>query len=253
MSDAAPASPPPPDPGSLDGPPWIRDALALAREEASRFAATALGFMRRPGRFSADWLAGRQRALNPLGFVATALGVSSAAGALLPGDERSSLWAAIALALLPYVYYAVIGLVCHPLLRLAGSTRRLSASIAVALFAGGGPGLVMTLGTYLAIGLRVTLFGAINGALLHGIPGWAVAPLALLTYAPFAFYLVTLTRGLVGLHAIGRARGVAAVVLGLTLLAFALGGLHRVHEFSVGVPHFAVTLYRHVPILDVWF
>lgn len=248
MSDVAPA-PPPPD---SDGPPWIRDALAVAAEEARRFLGTAAGFMRRPGRFSAAWLAGDEPALNPLGFVATALGISGAAGALLPQHDASRVFGAIASAVLPYCYYAAIGIASHPLLRLGGSTRRLRASVAVALFAGGGPGLLITLTWYVARALRVALFGA-QDSMLRGIPAWAVAPMMVLTFGPFAYYLVTLTLGLAGLHAVGRARAAAAVLFGLCGVGLLLGALHHVVSVPVGVPHFVITLYGYVPIPDLWF
>src|SRR5207248_2995049 len=98
---------------------------------------------KRPQRFSADWYSGRQRALNPLGFVATALAVSGFVGLVIPDPTRNvqqTLLTELAQASLPYVYYASVGIVSHPLLRLFGSQRALSASIGVALFTGGGPG-----------------------------------------------------------------------------------------------------------------
>lgn len=250
----APAAPPhPSEAADGDGPPWIGDAIALARDEARRFVATALGFMRRPGRFSADWAAGRQGALNPLGFAATALGLSGAARALVPNGGGDTLVGSIALALLPYAYYAVIGVACHPLLRLFGSRRRLGASVAVALFAGGAPGLVVTLSTYAAIGLRDALFGRPEHALLRGIPVWAAAALGLLIYGPFLHYLVVLVRALAGLHAVGRARAVAAVVVSLAAVGVALGAMHSAVSFSVGVPHFVIWMYGGRPMPDIWF
>jgi hypothetical protein len=248
MSDPAPALPPP-DPA---GPPWLKDAIAVASDEARRFAGTALGFMRRPGRFSAAWLAGRQRALNPLGFVATALGISSAAALLVQRDDGGRVLGALTAAVLPYCYYAAVGIVCHPILRLGGSIRRLRASIAVALFAGGGPGLLVTLTWYLAVAVRTALFGA-QDSLLRGIPQWAIAPMALLTFGPFAYYLVVLTLAMAGLHALGHRRAVVAVVFSLCIIGVVLGAIHRAVRFSVGVPHFVLSTYHHIPIPDIWF
>jgi hypothetical protein len=228
------------------------EAVAVARAEVRRFVSTAVGFMRQPERFSADWLAGRQRALNPLGFVATALGISGAASILLPHDNGSGVLDTLALSTLPYCYYASIGIVCHPLLRLGGSTRRLRASVAVALFAGGGPGLLVTLTWYLAFALRRALFGP-QESLIRGLPGWAIPPLAIITFGSFAYYLASLALALAGVHAVGRRRPVSAVVLSLCAIGLGLGALHRALRFSVGVPHFVLFVRHHVPIPDIWF
>ncbi len=236
-----------------EGPAWIRETIALGREEARRFAVTAFAFMSRPSRFSADWLAGRQHALNPLGFVATALAISGAVGIFMPQGDSAGLLASISAATMPYVYYAAVGILCHPLLRIAGSKRRLSASIAVALFAGGGPGLVIALSMDLLIALRTALFGQFQQSILRGVPHWALAPLALLAYGPFFYYLATLALALGGLHAVGRLRAVAAVVISLVLTGLALGIVHRFDLLTVGVPHFVIYVNHHVPIPDIWF
>jgi hypothetical protein len=92
MASLPSPAPSPASSPSPDGPDWAREAVALALDEARRFLATAFGFMRRPGRFCADWLAGRQHALNPLGFVATALGISGLIGALLRNPDGDGIW-----------------------------------------------------------------------------------------------------------------------------------------------------------------
>jgi hypothetical protein len=236
-----------------EGPAWIRETIALGHEEARRFVATAVAILSRPGRFGADWFAGRQRALNPLGFVATALALSSAVGLLMPGGDGNGLMAAISIAMMPYVYYAGVGILCHPLLRLAGSKRRLSASLAVALFAGGGPGLVIALSMDLLIALRIALFGHFQQSVLRGVPHWAIGPGALLAYGPFFYYVATLALALAGLHAVGRVRAVGAVVISLVLTGLALGVAHRFILLSLGVPHFVIYVNHYVPIPDIWF
>ncbi|MDB4968161.1 MAG: hypothetical protein JWN44_3850 [Myxococcales bacterium] len=251
--DLAMKSQPPVPPAPPEGPAWIRDTIALAREEAQRFGMTAVGFMRRPGGFSADWLAGRQRALNPLAFVASALAISSGVGMLLRGGDSAGVLTSISAALVPYLYYAAVGILCHPLLRAAGSTRRLSASIAVALFAGGGPGLVAALSFYLLVAVRIALFPDFHESLLAGIPAWAMGPFFVLAYGPFVYYLTALALALAGLHAVGRARAAAAVLFSLVLIGFALGAAHATTRLAVGAPHLVVTLRGHLPIPDIWF
>jgi hypothetical protein len=237
-----------------EGQPWIREAIALGREEVTRFIGTMVGFMRRPGRFSADWYAGRQRALNPLGFVASALAISGFVGLLTPdngADDKSTLLTELAAASLPYVYYAAVGIVSHPLLRLFGSQRRLSASIGVALFAGGGPGLIATLSTELAYSLRTWIFGY-RPQMFRGLPLWAAVVVELLVCVPLVSFFVTLMLAMAGLHALPRWRAVAAVTLSLLILAVGLGGLHHYVRFGIGVPH--VTLWWHGRVMpDIWF
>lgn len=243
----------PAPPLAREGPAWIRETMALGREEAQRFVATAVGFMRRPSRFSADWFAGGQRALNPLGFVASALAVSGTVSILMSGSDSDGFLTNISAAIMPYLYYAAVGILCHPLLRLAGSKRRLSASIAVALFAGGGPGLVIALSMELLIALRIALFGPFHQSVLRGVPLWAMGPGALLAYGPFCYYLATLALALAGLHAVGRIRAVAAVVTSLVLTGLALGVVHRISLLAVGVPHFVIYVNHYIPIPDIWF
>jgi hypothetical protein len=241
-------------PPSSGGPDWIRETIALGRDEIHRFVTTALGFMRRPGRFSADWFAGRQRALNPLGFIATALGLSSAAGALTPSLVRDTFWAHASQALLPYVYYVLVGVLCHPILRLGGSTRPLRATIAVSLFAGGSPGLVVALSIDLMVALRVALFGppGPSHGMLPGVPLWAIGPILLMSYAPFAYLLATLALGLAGLHAVSRARAAVAVGFSLVAIGLLFGVAHRRVYLEVGAPHIVIVgPGRLAP--EIWF
>jgi hypothetical protein len=247
-ASSSPASP-------AAGPPWVREAFAVAREEVVRFVATLAGFLRAPGRFCADWFAGEERALNPLGFIATALAISGAFGALTPSSgerEGAGALGALAQAGMPYLYYAAVGILSHPLLRLFGSRRPLGATLGVALFAGGGPGLLATLGAYLCYSLRTWIFGA-SPQLLRHLPFWPALALTLLLAVPLLAFFVMLMLAMAGLHDLPRRRAVAAVSLSLLVLAVLLGVLHRVVHFSIGIPHLAFTWYGRVPILDVWF
>src|SRR5437868_2595935 len=63
-------------------PDWIAKAIRNAGAEVKLVLQTAWGFAKHPGRFASLWVEGRQRALNPLAFLATsatALGVTRAA------------------------------------------------------------------------------------------------------------------------------------------------------------------------------
>jgi hypothetical protein len=147
----------------------MADHAANGPDEGRRFVDTAHGFARAPASFSADWAAGRREALNPLGFMATALGIAGLAAALAPGSEGGIL-SQIARAILPYAYYVALGLVAHPLLRLAGGRTGLRATLAISLFAGGGPGLVYTLSIYVVYFLRVRMFPGFEAGLIRNVP-----------------------------------------------------------------------------------
>jgi hypothetical protein len=235
-----------------DGPDWLRETFVSTRDELRRFAHTAWGATRRPRRFAAAWAVGRELALNPLGFVATAIGISTAASALLPAAGPLSLWERVAQAILPYVYYVAVGVVCHPLLRIGGSQRRLRASLAVALFASGGPGLLASLAALACIALRLTLFGPFK-TLLVGIPSWAAITFALLLYPSYLYFLSALVLGLAGLHGVGLLRATFAVLVSLAITGLCFGIAHRFVPFPVGTLHFEILPGDGRLYPDLWF
>lgn len=182
-----------------------------------------------PGTFAEAWVSGRRRALNPLGFLATAFAVLGPTLAvtrrLTQGpDESSSLWLDALGALLPFLYYLVLGAIQHGIFRLCGSRRRLRESCAMALYAAGGPGMVAQL-VVTALVLFVHYFYGVTDMLaVHSRMKW---PLAVATLAPFVALYATLAVSLAGLH---RAHGIRAwqvvvaslVALAVTAFLFAL-------------------------------
>jgi hypothetical protein len=71
-------------PGDDTAPPdWIREAWRLTLADFRAFARTAATLVAHPRRFAAAWAAGRERALNPLAFLATSAAVLGGAQALL--------------------------------------------------------------------------------------------------------------------------------------------------------------------------
>jgi ABC-type uncharacterized transport system permease subunit len=127
--------------------------------------------VRRPSTRAESARRRRQRALNPLGFVASALAISGTIG-LLTADKRSD-----------------------------------------------------------------GLLASISGAASAHRSRWQSSP------AAFFYYLATL----------GRARAAAAVVLSLILTGLALGLVHRIGLFDVGVPHFVSYMSGYVRVPDTWF
>lgn len=236
------------------GPEWLREAAVAVRDEAVRFMVTVLQCSRHPRRFAAAWFAGDNRAPNPIGYVSTALAVSAAGasvtGALL-GDDNSGLWSSLAVATLPYAYYALLGLLCHIAFRLSGPTRPLSSSLAIALYAGGGPGLLLTLN----LQLDALLYFVVTGARpLHGIadaPPWSLPILVVPVLAMFALFVTALASGLRGLHGGSRFRAVAAIVITLMVSGLLMSALHAVFDFTLGVPHFLFHFSRS--IIEIWY
>ena len=156
------------------GPDWVREAAAAIRDEAVRFLVTVLQCSRHPRRFAAAWFAGESRAPNPIGYVSTALAVTAATNsgttALLGINDDAGLWSSLASATLPYAYYALLGVLCHVVARTGATARPLSASLAIALFIGGGPGLLLTLSMYLDVLLYAALIGHAPSADILGVP-----------------------------------------------------------------------------------
>jgi hypothetical protein len=232
---------------SSKGPDWLREAVATVRDEAGRFLVTALQCIRRPGQFGAAWFAGTSRAPNPIGYVSTALAVTAAAssltGALLGADGDGGLWASIATATLPYAYYALLGVLCHVVMWLGGTTRPLRASLAIALYVGGGPGLLLTL----AFDVDELLYAAAarNTQIAHnfeGAPAWVVPILFGLAVCAAVLFQVALASGLRGLHGGSPRRALAAMVFATLASGLLLTTLHDVFPFHLGVPYVAFRL-----------
>ena len=246
--------PRPPLPSATDAPDWVRETVRVTRDEIRRFVATAVGFMLRPARFGAAWAAGEGDALNPLGFVATALAITGAVAAVLdPGDDGGRLALLVGHAILPYAYYAALGALCHPVLRAFGSTRPLRASVAVGLYAGGGPGLLLLLVSAACQVLRAHLFGLHDGPILRGAPLWGEIAFGVLVGGATLWFFVALVGGQRGVHAIGHGRAGLAVLFAVVASGIALGVAHHYVPFSMGAPHFALSFYKHLPVPDVWF
>ena len=209
-------------PGAPD---WPRDAAARAWEEARLFARTAAGFSVRPGKFTQAWADGEIVALNPLGMLATAAGLVGGANNLLArlvGHDggSSSLLEDLLAACAPFAHYALLGALCHLLLLLTRSRRRLRDSVAVALFAGAGPSAIATvlgvaIGGALWLGAGSPQF--VRGGLFATLHGPAHTVLLLVAVSGFAAFLVPLALSLSALHQ--RPLALTALALGATLIA----------------------------------
>jgi hypothetical protein len=226
------------------GPDWLREAVVAVRDESVRFLVTVLQCTRHPRRFAAAWFAGETPALNPIGYVSTALAISTAVRsvtlALLPlSDDGDGFWSNVGAATLPYAYYALLGVLCHVVLRQRKTARPLRASMGIALYVGGGPGLLLSLTWYLDVWLYFALTRMTPGRNgFTGAPGWAQAILGGLVLGASAHFLMTLAGAFRGLHAVSRVRAIVAIVVALAASAVLLGVLRAVVDFTLGVPYF---------------
>lgn len=229
------------------GPDWLREAVVAVRDESIRFVVTVLQCTRHPRRFAAAWFAGETRALNPIGYVSTALAISTAVRsvtiALLSISDDSGFWSNVGAATLPYAYYALLGVLCHVVLRQRKTARPLRASMAIALYIGGGPGLLLSLSMYLDLWLYFAVTGMLPGRQgLMEAPGWAKPILLALVLGASALFLMALASGFRALHAASRVRAIVAILVALAGSALLLGALHEAFTFTLGVPHF---VFRH--------
>ncbi|MFT3914582.1 MAG: hypothetical protein QM704_10825 [Anaeromyxobacteraceae bacterium] len=137
-------------------------------------------------------------------------------------------------ALVPYVHWALLGSIAHLVLRALGSREPYRASLAMALYAGGGPGLLLTLVTYgISFGL-VAASGAANvDAAFAAHPRIGTA----LFYGLVCAQVTYLALALAGAHRAPPWRAVAGVLVALLATAV-LYGLAR-PPGSIGV-HLAV-------------
>jgi hypothetical protein len=240
-----------------DGPDWVRESVVTVRDEFLRFVATLFHVTRHPQRFAAAWYEGKTKALNPAGFLSTALAVNAAAIVVLgwirgTSGGADSMWSTLCDATLPYAYYVGLGVLCHPILRLCGSRRPLHATVAIALFSGGGPGLLLRFSLYLQIAIHVALVGDFDGQLAVGLPAWYAPINLVLAYGSFAAFALVLAAGLRGLHTARWWQVAIALAMSLLTSGYLLGVLHGALHFDLGAPHLVMGFERGL-LFDVWF
>ncbi len=223
------SSEPRPGEGSPD---WIRDAAARAVEEVRLYARTALRFTLRPGRFARAWASGEQAALNPLAMLATAAGLVGGANNLLGrllehgGGDGDSLLMDVLAAGAPFAHYALLGLVCHLLLRLAGSRRRLRDSLALALFAGAGPAALANLlvdATGALLWLHAGRPPVLHGGLFATLHGPARTVLSVCSFGGLFAFLAAFALSMRALHQRGVLVTLLALVATLSIAGVAFG------------------------------
>ena len=230
---------------------WVRDALVKTAEEVRSFVATGARFTARPQKFARDWEQGSLLALNPLGVLATGAGVLATARALLDlvlqrpaagGGFIDSVVDGVA----PFAHYAFLGLVAHLVMR----RRPLTDSLAMALFSGGGPGVLVPIVVYVSGALLWFWCGrppVVEHGLIGSLPPLQQWILLGISYAGYALFLVCLTLALRSLHAAPLWRAVLGTALAV-LIASVLFGLRPV-DVSFGT---RVLLRFHPLRASIW-
>lgn len=228
-----------PDPASS----WLKEAIASSLSELRLYVST-LSFALHPGRFVEAWMAGEGRRMNPLGFMATSLGVAAALSQLAslfvaPTDNsgKNSMLADLLHAFGPYLHYIALGMLCHAFLAALGSRKSLFGSVAIALYAGG----AATLLTAVMLDAERVWAAAHQRTIEQLLANPTGKALLFATLAlGLVVYAVPLGRALSEFHEVGRKRSAAAFVLAFIVTGFVFGtfnppgnyGLHL--ELSVG-------------------
>jgi hypothetical protein len=237
-----------------DAPDWVNDGFRQFVDEVRLFLRTAVDFTLKPVLFAREWATGQRHALNPLGFLATAFAVAGPARALFlhavrAAGESTSLVRDALGALNPFGYYLALGALQHGVLRLCGSRRRLRDSCAMALYAGGGPALLIDLFVMVAMYFVWRATGSLN--LTEVRSSWALAVM-IGVGGSFTLFVTTLSASLAGLHERDGIRSrhivvanlVAFLVTGVAFAFFEPPGAFGLH-FIFGPAHDAAGWHFH--------
>ncbi|MFO0584668.1 MAG: hypothetical protein U0229_20545 [Anaeromyxobacter sp.] len=207
-------NPPPPPPD------WITGAARAFARELRAYAGAAAGALVRPRTFGRAWAEGRSAELNPFGFLATSAAILSGAQAIAGMQGPPHLAGQVLAALVPYVHWALLGSVAHLVLRAFGSGQPYRASLAMALYVGGGPGLLLTLLTYaVSFGLVAATGAASVDAAFAAHPRLSTV----LFYGLVGAQVTYLALALAGAHRARPRLAVAGVLLALVETAVVYG------------------------------
>jgi hypothetical protein len=205
---------------------WLEDSLTATARELRAFAETAAAATVRPARFARGWVEGRHAALNPLAFMATAAALVTVAGTLAarlgPLGGSSTLAGEVLDSVGPYLHYLALGLICHAILRLAGSRRRVAGSVAMSLYVGGGPGTVATLIDLVMFLVVSKLFGKVNFSAAE-LATPVLMAVGVVVWAVRLGMAVAFVAAFVGLHRVRVGWAVLGLVVALLLTGLAFG------------------------------
>ncbi len=206
---------------------WLGDSARLAWRETRSFASAVAAITLRPARFARSWVRGEQQVMNPLGFFATSAAIvavyQKVSFAVASRDAGGSgLIGDIANAVGPYLYYVVLGLLCHLMLRGRGSQRTVRGSLAVSLYVGGGPAAIVTIVNLTLFALAAVAFGRSEFTVAE-LASPAILALAIVVFASRIAVLVIFARALSGFHAVATGWTILALVLAIVATGLFFG------------------------------
>lgn len=209
-------------------PRWITDGLRQVQDELLFFFRTAAAITVHPRQFAREWATGQRRALNPLAFLATSLGFTSPLHFILQRivehrHQEGPAWVEMLEPFLPYGEFLLLGVLCHAVLRVSGAVQPLRATVAISLFAGGGPAAAADVFTDLLCAVIISR-GAEESLTAGSLQMLAAASII----AANAVFIATFAQGLAGLHQMRLWRSGVAL-----LLAYATLVLARIALFTV--------------------
>jgi hypothetical protein len=245
-------------------PQWHRVAARKAADELREFASTLFAASFRPARFATAWAQGADGALNPLGFAATSVAIVGATAAvvslLLGGaDEAESLSGLLVATVSPYTHYVLVGLLAHGLLRGLGSRLPLRGSIAMALYAAGGPFALAELAIIFIMFLLKRFFTHdLSPSLVAGLPPAAAHLVFALSVALACAALVPLVASLKAVHRVGVVRVAFCLFVAVCATGLLYGALRTRAMFHLFGGFRLVLTPRHVAggwscDADFWF
>ncbi len=205
-------------------PHWIDEALdaPLVRKARETVAAVA-AFTRSPRQFSARWARG-EVATNPLLLMIAAVSATTPIRQLadrFTGNEPPGLLDSFIVSLSPFAYYAALATVAHALLWALGARGPLRGTVGVSLFAGAGPGALVTVAMQLMGVALYQRYGTINfldAVVPHPLSLVGMATLLSLLGGMFA----SLVFGISGVSNVSRPTAAFAVVVAVVLAGWAL-------------------------------
>ena len=205
---------------------WLVDSVRLTAREARSFAGAVAAVTIRPARFASGWVTGELSVMNPLGYFATSVAIVAVcqklAFAVVGAGEGAGLLVEVVNAIGPYLYYVALGMLCHAMLRARGSRRTARGSLAITLYAGGGPFALATIANLVAFTIAHLRFGKgdFSGAELLTPQ---VLALGVLAFGSRLAALVIFARALSGLHGQPARWTALALLLALAITALAFG------------------------------
>jgi hypothetical protein len=219
---------------------WVADAWRSAWGEVRLYGRTALAIVRGPRRFGERWGSGEGRALNPLAFAATTLGIVAALTVLLkalPGwagasGESRSFMEELLNSGGTYLHLAALGVLAHFLIKPFRRQRALLGSIGLALYAGGIACLLTQVLQTLVL-MVVPSIRSVHSLEIGQSPPWLSALFFGALTIAFAAFVRLLSASLAGLHRLAQPLAALAVLVAFVATGFVFGHVNPPGDYGL--------------------